>query len=278
VAPACKAGGSACRRRSLLLPLLLLVQVGDMIGKMAKKGMTPSQIGVLLRDSHGIAQVKSVTGSKILRILKGQGECCQLLFCRQSTGSPGVVCRSAWQQTVSSCLKCHCQPACISRECAAIVGLRARRRAALTKAACPLPAALARHRGLCHLALSCRSPGDTETGAKGERCLAAARPHPPLPPQAPVPAPRPPPPQQQVARGPPLAGGWPTLLKRTVCECDRSRTTPARRPAPLEARARFRWRRLRRLAHLAGGATHPPPPPAGPGPSLPFLLSSRPGP
>jgi small subunit ribosomal protein S13e len=45
-----------------------------MIGKMAKKGMTPSQIGVLLRDSHGIAQVKSVTGSKILRILKGQGE------------------------------------------------------------------------------------------------------------------------------------------------------------------------------------------------------------
>ncbi|KAL4424983.1 hypothetical protein ABPG77_002868 [Micractinium sp. CCAP 211/92] len=48
-------------------------EVSDMIGKMAKKGMTPSQIGVLLRDSHGIAQVKSVTGSKILRILKGQG-------------------------------------------------------------------------------------------------------------------------------------------------------------------------------------------------------------
>lgn len=45
-----------------------------MIAKFAKKGMTPSQIGVLLRDSHGIAQVKSVTGSKILRILKGQGE------------------------------------------------------------------------------------------------------------------------------------------------------------------------------------------------------------
>ena len=44
-----------------------------MIGKFAKKGLTPSQIGVLLRDSHGVAQVKSVTGSKILRILKGQG-------------------------------------------------------------------------------------------------------------------------------------------------------------------------------------------------------------
>ncbi|EOY24477.1 Ribosomal protein S13A, putative [Theobroma cacao] len=35
--------------------------------------MTPSQIGVTLRDSHGIAQVKSVTGSKILRILKAHG-------------------------------------------------------------------------------------------------------------------------------------------------------------------------------------------------------------
>ena len=39
----------------------------------AKKGTTPSQIGVLLRDNHGVAQVNSVTNSKILRILKGQG-------------------------------------------------------------------------------------------------------------------------------------------------------------------------------------------------------------
>ncbi len=43
------------------------------ICKLAKKGMSPSQIGVLLRDSHGIAQVKSVTGTKILRILKKNG-------------------------------------------------------------------------------------------------------------------------------------------------------------------------------------------------------------
>ncbi|XP_071698141.1 small ribosomal subunit protein uS15-like [Rutidosis leptorrhynchoides] len=47
--------------------------VEDNICKFAKKGLTPSQIGVLLRDSHGIAQVNSVTGSKILRILKGHG-------------------------------------------------------------------------------------------------------------------------------------------------------------------------------------------------------------
>ncbi|KAK4189015.1 ribosomal S13/S15 N-terminal domain-containing protein [Podospora australis] len=48
-------------------------QVVDQICKLAKKGATPSQIGVVLRDSHGVAQVKVVTGNKILRILKSQG-------------------------------------------------------------------------------------------------------------------------------------------------------------------------------------------------------------
>ncbi|XP_062157514.1 small ribosomal subunit protein uS15 [Alnus glutinosa] len=52
--------------------------VEDNICKFAKKGLTPSQIGVILRDSHGIAQVKTisgstVSGSKILRILKAHG-------------------------------------------------------------------------------------------------------------------------------------------------------------------------------------------------------------
>lgn len=37
-------------------------QVVDQICKLAKKGATPSQIGVVLRDSHGVAQVKFVTG------------------------------------------------------------------------------------------------------------------------------------------------------------------------------------------------------------------------
>lgn len=41
--------------------------------KYAKKGLTPSQIGVVLRDSAGIPQVRGVTGSKILRILKVAG-------------------------------------------------------------------------------------------------------------------------------------------------------------------------------------------------------------
>ena len=51
-------------------------EVSEQIFKLARKGMTPSQIGVVLRDSHGIAQVKSVTGAKILRILKGNGTSC----------------------------------------------------------------------------------------------------------------------------------------------------------------------------------------------------------
>lgn len=51
-----------------------MLQIQEMLTKFAKKGMTPSQIGVMLRDSHGIAQVKSITGNKILRMLKGQGE------------------------------------------------------------------------------------------------------------------------------------------------------------------------------------------------------------
>ncbi|BFZ62210.1 ribosomal 40S subunit protein S13 [Saitoella coloradoensis] len=48
-------------------------EVAEHIVKYARKGMTPSQIGVVLRDSHGIPQVRFVTGNKILRILKSTG-------------------------------------------------------------------------------------------------------------------------------------------------------------------------------------------------------------
>jgi small subunit ribosomal protein S13e len=48
-------------------------EIEDKIVKMAKKGNTPTQIGVVLRDSHGVGKVKSVTGKKILRILKSNG-------------------------------------------------------------------------------------------------------------------------------------------------------------------------------------------------------------
>ncbi|KAH3743856.1 40S ribosomal protein S13 [Pelomyxa schiedti] len=48
-------------------------EVCELICKLARKGLTPSQIGTILRDSHGIGQVRMVTGGKILRILKING-------------------------------------------------------------------------------------------------------------------------------------------------------------------------------------------------------------
>tara|TARA_R110002050_G_scaffold47248_2_gene110426 strand:- start:96 stop:398 length:303 start_codon:yes stop_codon:yes gene_type:complete len=49
-------------------------EVSTQICKLARKGLTPSAIGVQLRDSHGVGQIKNVTGSKVLRILKANGK------------------------------------------------------------------------------------------------------------------------------------------------------------------------------------------------------------
>jgi ribosomal protein S15P/S13E len=40
---------------------------------MARKGMTPSEIGVALRDANGVPSVSSITGTKVLRILRANG-------------------------------------------------------------------------------------------------------------------------------------------------------------------------------------------------------------
>eukprot|EP00920_Eleutheroschizon_duboscqi_P032083 GHVT01077383.1.p1 GENE.GHVT01077383.1~~GHVT01077383.1.p1 ORF type:complete len:152 (+),score=20.10 GHVT01077383.1:132-587(+) len=48
-------------------------ELKDHVIKLAKKGQTPSQIGVTLRDSMGVPQVKSLSGCKILRMLKMLG-------------------------------------------------------------------------------------------------------------------------------------------------------------------------------------------------------------
>src|SRR5687767_1168596 len=48
-------------------------QVNEHVCKLARKGLTPSAIGTMLRDSHGIGRVRNVTGNKILRILKANG-------------------------------------------------------------------------------------------------------------------------------------------------------------------------------------------------------------
>merc|ERR1712195_312922 len=74
----CKGKGIA--RRSLpykrTAPSWVKQSAGECVKEicaMAKKGFTPSQIGVVLRDSHGIPQVKMVAGNKIVRILRSQG-------------------------------------------------------------------------------------------------------------------------------------------------------------------------------------------------------------
>lgn len=48
-------------------------EVEDKVCKLARKGLSPSQIGVVLRDSHGVGLVKNVTGKKIVRILQANG-------------------------------------------------------------------------------------------------------------------------------------------------------------------------------------------------------------
>jgi len=74
-------------------------EVVDMICKFAKKGQTPSQIGVALRDSFGVPQVKTVTGNKILRILKANGlapEIPEDMYCLIKKVSPSA---SIWSAT-----------------------------------------------------------------------------------------------------------------------------------------------------------------------------------
>ena len=64
--------------------------VVEHIIKLARKGLNPSQIGVTLRDSHGIPQVRFITGNKILRILKAQGG--PLIYQIPSTDGGANVC------------------------------------------------------------------------------------------------------------------------------------------------------------------------------------------
>merc|ERR1712190_93653 len=47
--------------------------VTEAIITMARKGKKPSEIGLVLRDSLGVPQAKTVSGSKILRIIKLAG-------------------------------------------------------------------------------------------------------------------------------------------------------------------------------------------------------------
>jgi small subunit ribosomal protein S13e len=47
--------------------------ISDLIVTMAKKGMSPSQIGVAIRDREAVPSIKLLTGQKIVRLLKKNG-------------------------------------------------------------------------------------------------------------------------------------------------------------------------------------------------------------
>ncbi len=48
-------------------------EIESLVVELAKKGIPPSQIGIILRDQYGIPLVKAVTGKSILQILKEHG-------------------------------------------------------------------------------------------------------------------------------------------------------------------------------------------------------------
>lgn len=47
--------------------------ISELITTMAKKGMSPSQIGVTIRDKEAVPSIKLLTGQKIVRLLKKNG-------------------------------------------------------------------------------------------------------------------------------------------------------------------------------------------------------------
>lgn len=48
-------------------------KVEELVVQLAKKGIPPSQIGLILRDQYGIPSIKKATGKKLLQILKEHG-------------------------------------------------------------------------------------------------------------------------------------------------------------------------------------------------------------
>ena len=48
-------------------------EVEEQVCQYAKRGMRPSAIGMTLRNAHSVPQVRTITGNKILRLLKKNG-------------------------------------------------------------------------------------------------------------------------------------------------------------------------------------------------------------
>jgi small subunit ribosomal protein S13e len=61
------------KRRSPKWSFHTTKQISELIVTMAKKGMSPSQIGVSIRDKEAVPSIKLLTGQKIVRLLKKYG-------------------------------------------------------------------------------------------------------------------------------------------------------------------------------------------------------------
>lgn len=48
-------------------------ELEELVVSLYRRGYSPSMIGVILRDQHGIPSVKAITGKSILQILKERG-------------------------------------------------------------------------------------------------------------------------------------------------------------------------------------------------------------
>ena len=48
-------------------------EIGKLVGKMAKEGLSSAQIGTRLRDQYGVPNVKLATGKSVLSLMKESG-------------------------------------------------------------------------------------------------------------------------------------------------------------------------------------------------------------
>jgi small subunit ribosomal protein S15 len=48
-------------------------EIGNLVGKMAKEGLSSAQIGTRLRDQYGVPNVKLATGKSVLSLMKASG-------------------------------------------------------------------------------------------------------------------------------------------------------------------------------------------------------------
>lgn len=61
------------KRREMPGLTLPAKEVEELIARLVREGHPPSEIGVILRDQHGIPSIKKATGKSVLEILEAQG-------------------------------------------------------------------------------------------------------------------------------------------------------------------------------------------------------------